>query len=112
MSIAGLRVFTIENPYQPFEVAYFTAPVQSRAFPEGSNWAYSSPTFAPERKEIWSSEAYTGSSAVRLTNGAWPDPVPSGPDPIVPEAPRAVLLPLLFAAILTAAVQRRRVRRS
>lgn len=73
MSISGLRVFNIEDPYNPREVAYFTAPVQPRAFPEGSNWAYSQPTFAPERKEVWYSEAYTGFYAVRLTNGAWPD---------------------------------------
>jgi hypothetical protein len=73
MSISGLRVFNIQDPYHPREVAYFTAPVQPRAFPEGSNWAYSQPTFAPERKEVWYSEAYTGFYAVRLTNGAWPD---------------------------------------
>ncbi len=73
MAISGLRIFNIEDPYHPREVAYFTAPVQPRAFPEGSNWAYSQPTFAPERKEVWYSEAYTGFYAVRLTNGAWPD---------------------------------------
>ena len=68
-------MFNIEDPYKPYEVAYFTAPVQTKVFPEGSNWAYSMPTFAPERKEIWYSEAYTGFYAVKLTNGAWPDPV-------------------------------------
>jgi len=73
MSISGLRVFNIQDVYHPREVAYFTAPVQKRVFPEGSNWAYSQPTFAPERKEIWYTEAYTGFYAVRLTNGAWPD---------------------------------------
>ena len=79
MSISGLRVFNIEDPYNPREVAYFTAPVQPRpGVPEGSNWAYSQPTFAPERKEVWYSEAYTGFYAVRLTNGAWPDPAGAG----------------------------------
>jgi hypothetical protein len=73
MSISGLRVFNIQDIYHPREVAYFTAPVQKRVFPEGSNWAYSQPTFAPERKEVWYTEAYTGFYAVRLTNGAWPD---------------------------------------
>jgi hypothetical protein len=73
MSISGLRVFNIEDPENPREVAYFTAPVQTRAWPEGSNWAYSQPAFAPERKEIWYSESYTGFYAVRLTNDAWPD---------------------------------------
>lgn len=75
MAVSGLRVFNIEDPYNPYEVAYFTAPVQTRAFPEGSNWAYSMPIFAPERKEVWYSESYTGFYAVKLTNGAWPDPV-------------------------------------
>ena len=96
-------MFNIEDPYHPYEVAYFTAPVQTRAFPEGSNWAYSMPTFAPERKEIWYSEAYTGFYAVKLTNGAWPDPKSVGPAPVVPEAPLAVLLPLLVAGRLGAA---------
>lgn len=81
MSVSGLRVFNIEDPYNPYEVAYFTAPVQKRVGPiEGSNWAYSQPAFAPERKEIWYSEAYTGFYAVKLTNGAWPDPEPVDED--------------------------------
>lgn len=75
MSVSGLRVFNIEDPCNPYEVGYFTAPVQPRAFPEGSNWAYSMPTFAPERHEVWYSEAYTGFYAVKLTNGAWPDDI-------------------------------------
>ena len=73
MSISGLRVFNIEDPCNPYEIAYFTAPVQEKVFPEGSNWAYSQPVFAPERQEVWYSEAYTGFYAVKLTNGVWPD---------------------------------------
>lgn len=73
MSISGLRVFNIEDPCEPYEVAYFTAPVQPRVFPEGSNWAYSQPTFAPERQEVWYSEAYTGFYAVKLADSVWPD---------------------------------------
>ena len=73
MAVSGLRIFNIQDPYHPFEAAYFTAPVQKRVFPEGSNWAYSMPAFAPERKEVWYSEAYTGFYAVKITNGAWPD---------------------------------------
>ncbi len=75
MSVSGLRIFNIEDPCKPYEVGYFTAPVQPRAFPEGSNWAYSMPAFAPERQEVWYSEAYTGFYAVRLTNGIWPDDI-------------------------------------
>jgi hypothetical protein len=86
MAVSGLRVFNIEDPYHPYEVAYFTAPVQTRAFPEGSNWAYSMPAFVPERKEVWYSEAYTGFYAVKLTNGAWPDATTAPPAPGAPPA--------------------------
>jgi uncharacterized protein (TIGR03382 family) len=89
MAVSGLRIFNIEDPYHPYEAAYFTAPVQTRAFPEGSNWAYSMPTFAPERKEVWYSEAYTGFYAVKITNGAWPD-AKAVPAPVTrPVAPPA-----------------------
>jgi hypothetical protein len=73
MSVSGLRIFNIEDPCEPYAVAYFTAPVQSRVFPGGSNWAYSMPTFAPERQEVWYSEGYTGFYSVKLTNNVWPD---------------------------------------
>lgn len=90
MSVSGLRIFNIQDPYHPFEAAYFTAPVQKRVEPEGSNWAYSMPAFVPERKEVWYSEAYTGFYAVKLTNGAWPDAkaAPSAPrvPPVAPPA--------------------------
>jgi hypothetical protein len=84
MAVSGLRIFNIEDPYHPYEAAYFTAPVQTRAFPEGSNWAYSMPTFVPERKEVWYSEAYTGFYAVKITNGAWPDAKAAPSAPLVP----------------------------
>jgi hypothetical protein len=73
MAVSGLRIFDIRDPYHPKEVAYYNAPVKPRTFPEGSNWAYSQPAFAPERKEVWYSDAFTGFYAVRLTDGAWPD---------------------------------------
>jgi hypothetical protein len=85
MSISGLRVFNIEDPCEPYEVAYFTAPVQQKVFPEGSNWAYSMPTFAPERQEIWYSEGYTGFYAVKLTNDVWPDGIGEAYDESVDE---------------------------
>jgi hypothetical protein len=73
MAVSGLRIFNIEDPYHPKEVAYYNAPVKPRTFPEGSNWAYSAPAFAPARKEVWYSDAFTGFYAVKLTNGVWPD---------------------------------------
>ncbi len=74
MIISGLRVFDIRDPYHPKEVAYFNAPVNPRITPvfEASNWAMSSPSFVPERKEIWYTDGYSGFYVIRLTNGAWP----------------------------------------
>lgn len=74
MIISGLRVFDIRDPHHPKEIAYFNAPENPRITPvfEASNWAMSSPSFVPERKEIWYTDGYSGFYVVRLTNGAWP----------------------------------------
>jgi hypothetical protein len=75
MILSGLRVFDIRNPEQPREIAYYNAPVQPRTIPgfgivpDPSNWAMSSPSFVPERGEIWYSDGLSGFYAVRLTNG-------------------------------------------
>ncbi|WP_202922453.1 LVIVD repeat-containing protein [Sinimarinibacterium sp. NLF-5-8] len=76
MIVSGLRVFDIRDPYNPREVAYFNAPVKPRLVQvpvllEPSNWAMSSPSFVPQRKEIWYSDGFSGFYAVRLTNGVW-----------------------------------------
>lgn len=76
MILSGLRVFDISDPENPVETAYFNSPVQPRILTQpapASNWAMSSPTFVPERKEIWYTDAYSGFYAVRVTNGAWKD---------------------------------------
>jgi len=39
---------------------------------DASNWAMSSPSFAPERGEIWYSDGFQGFYAVKVTNGVWP----------------------------------------
>jgi hypothetical protein len=78
MILSGLRVFDIRDPYNPREIAYFNAPVDPRIVPSGgfvpppSNWAMSSPSFVPERGEIWYSDGLSGFYNVRVTNGAWP----------------------------------------
>ena len=74
MILSGLRVFDIRDPEHPREVAYFNAPVRPRETPvfEASNWAMSSPSFVPGRREIWYTDGYSGFYAVRVTNGAWP----------------------------------------
>ena len=69
-----------EPAWRPFsrkpgspEVAYFNAQVSPRITPifEASNWAMSSPSFVPERKEIWYSDGYSGLYVLRVTNDAW-----------------------------------------
>jgi hypothetical protein len=74
MILSGLRVFDIRDPHNPREVAYFNAPVYPRVTPylEASNYAMSSPSFVPERKEIWYSDVYSGFYAIRVTNDMWP----------------------------------------
>jgi hypothetical protein len=74
MILSGLRVFDIRDPHHPREIAYFNAPIGPRTLPafEASNWAMSSPSFVPERGEIWYSDGFQGLFAVRTTNGVWP----------------------------------------
>ena len=73
MIVSGLRIFDIRDPSRPREIAYFNAPVKPRITPifEASNWAMSSPSFVPERKEIWYTDGYGGFYVVRVTNGVW-----------------------------------------
>jgi hypothetical protein len=89
MILSGLRVFDIRDPFNPREIAYYNAPSRP-AFVVSGNYAMSSPAFAPERHEIWYSEGRSGFYAVRLTNGAWPSSAG-----VIPEAPFAIVLPLL-----------------
>jgi hypothetical protein len=78
MILSGLRVFDIRDPLNPREIAYFNAPVTPRIIPAAgivpaeSNWAMSSPSFVPQRGEIWYSDGLSGFYAVRATNGVWP----------------------------------------
>ena len=75
MIVSGLRVFDIRNPARPREIAYYNAPMLPRLTPYlvASGYAMASPSFVPERKEIWYSDVYSGFYAIRLTNDAWPD---------------------------------------
>lgn len=73
MIVSGLRVFDIRDPAKPREIAYFNPPLTPRITPylEASGYAMSSPSFVPERKEIWYSDVYSGFYVVRVTNGVW-----------------------------------------
>jgi hypothetical protein len=70
MGLSGLRVFNIENPYRPREVAYFIQPFEGRNQGDTSE-PVSKPAFVPERREIWYSDN-RGFYVVRLTGNAWP----------------------------------------
>lgn len=95
MILSGLRVFDIRDPLEPREIAYFNPPVQPRIIPpagivpEASNWAMSSPSFVPERGEIWYSDGLSGFYAVRLTNGVWPFAVQTDAEGQVDDGGRA-----------------------
>jgi len=81
MLSSGLRIFDIRDPFKPREIAYFNQPskltpnfgdtplakLATNAIPP--SWAQSSPTFVPERCEVWYSDGRTGFYNVRLTNG-------------------------------------------
>ena len=84
MILSGLRVFDIRDPHHPREIAYFNAPANPGDFPifrEG-NYAMASPSFAPERGEIWYSDGASGFYIVRVTNGVWP--FTENPFPLLP----------------------------
>lgn len=68
--LSGLRVFDIRDPYNPKEIAYFNAPVNTA---RGTTaYAMSAPEFVPERGEIWFTDGNSGFYNIRVTNGAWP----------------------------------------
>ncbi len=74
MILSGLRIFDIRDPARPREIAYYNAPIQPRIITvpaPASNWAMSSPSFVPERKEIWYTDGFSGFYAIRVTNGVW-----------------------------------------
>ncbi|MEA2388206.1 MAG: hypothetical protein QOG41_979 [Thermoleophilaceae bacterium] len=80
--LSGLRVFDIRDPEHPKEIAYFVAPPRpSPGFNEPSNYAMSSPSFAPKRGEIWYSDGDSGFYALRVRKGVWPFPKKGHPHP-------------------------------
>jgi hypothetical protein len=77
--LSGLRAFDIRDPFHPKEIAYFNTPKKPTVPGDPpSSYAMSSPTFVPERGEIWYSDGNSGFYAVRVTNDAW---TPRRPNP-------------------------------
>ena len=132
--LSGLRVFDIRDPYHPKEIAYFNKPVNPTQPGDPPNsYAMSSPTFVPERGEIWYVDGNSGFWALRVTNGVWPftassskasasEPAPhvkagrSGDRPLpatgVPAAPVAGAAALIVAAVVLWLWSRRTGRRT
>ncbi|MCU1454915.1 MAG: hypothetical protein JWN46_3061 [Acidimicrobiales bacterium] len=70
--LSGLRVFNIEDPLHPREVAYFNKPAPN-GFPLASGaYAMAKPSFDVGRHQVWFADGDSGFYAVTLTNGAWP----------------------------------------
>jgi hypothetical protein len=83
--LSGLRVFDIRDPAHPKEIAYYNTPTEPTIPGDPpSSYAMSSPSFVPERGEIWYSDGNSGFYNVRITNGAWAP----GPDSARPRSPR------------------------
>ena len=70
---SGLRVFNIEDPRHPREVAYFIAPTHTSSGRQ-PNAAFSQPAFAPARREVWYTDATGGFFVLRLSRAAWRHP--------------------------------------
>jgi hypothetical protein len=70
---SGLRLFDISDVTAPKEVGYFVAPtppVFENGY-DGSNYAMSQPTFAPERREVWYADGVSGFYALRIPESIW-----------------------------------------
>jgi hypothetical protein len=71
---SGLRVFNIQDPSRPREVAYFVSPPKASPVngEEASDTAMSKPAFDPQRREVWYTDAASGFWTVRLPKSVWP----------------------------------------
>lgn len=76
-------MFSIVDPANPVEIAYDNAPSDPDT-PTAGSYAMASPSFVPERNEIWYSDGHSGFHVVRLAEGIWP---PRGATPV--QAPSA-----------------------
>jgi hypothetical protein len=73
---SGLRIFNIQNPLHPREVAYYIAP-EKRTLANGlsgSNFAVSEPAFDPSTREVWYTDASSGFYVLQLGKSVWPKP--------------------------------------
>ena len=74
---SGLRIFNIQDPLHPREVAYYISPpTGSPSVPlsKPADLAVSMPSFDPGRGDVWYTDAVTGFYAIHLDNNVWPHP--------------------------------------
>jgi hypothetical protein len=74
---SGLRIFNIQDPRCPREVAYYLSPPTASYVNnnEPSDTAMSRPAFYPQQREVWYSDAASGFWVIRLNTNVWPDPL-------------------------------------
>src|SRR3954447_13068333 len=71
--LSGERVFNIQNPRHPREVAYFNMPrMPSTTSTSSGAYAMSQAAWDLKRHEIWYSDGNSGFFVFKVTNGAWP----------------------------------------
>jgi hypothetical protein len=80
---SGLRVFNIQDPTHPREVAYYVAPRELDPINglSGSNFAMSKAAFDPATREVYYTDAASGFYVLKLSPSAWPDPTTPVPAP-------------------------------
>jgi hypothetical protein len=71
---SGLRIFNIQDPLHPREVAYFVSPPKTTGNVVPADFAMSQPAFDPATRQVWYTDASTGFYAVKLDAGVWPNP--------------------------------------
>ena len=78
---SGLRIFNIQNPLHPYEVAYYVSPpkVADENGAEASDFAMSKPAFDPAKREVWYTDGTSGFYVLKLDSNVWPDPLQAAP---------------------------------
>jgi hypothetical protein len=71
---SGLRIFNIQDPQHPREVAYYVSPPRASGNAAISDFAMSQPAFDPATREVWYTDAASGFYAVKLDKSVWPNP--------------------------------------
>jgi hypothetical protein len=72
--LSGERVFNVQNPKHPREVAYFNRPTNgtlASSF-QGHSAAFSQAAWDIKRHEVWYSDGVSGLWVFKVTNGVWP----------------------------------------